>query len=59
MNDIQTEVNFFAWYDHYFKPKMLAGRNTNFPLQKEATYNSQDTIIKSKSIFTPRNTNID
>ena len=20
MNDIQTEVNFFAWFDHYFKP---------------------------------------
>ena len=52
MNDIQTEVNFFAWYDHYFKPKMLAGRNTNFPLQKEATYNSQDTITKHKSTFT-------
>jgi hypothetical protein len=28
MNDIQTEVNFFAWFDHYFKPKILAGRNT-------------------------------
>ena len=52
MNDIQTEVNFFAWYDHYFKPKMLAGRNTNFSLQKEAIYNSQDTIIKNKSTFT-------
>ena len=51
MNDIQTEVNLFAWYDHYFKQKMLAGRNTNFPLQKEATYNSQDTIIKYKSTY--------
>ena len=25
MNDIQTEVNFFEWFDNYFKPKMLAG----------------------------------
>jgi hypothetical protein len=51
MNDIQTEVNFFAWFDHYFKPKLLAGRNTNFSLQKEATHNSQDTIIKHKSTY--------
>jgi hypothetical protein len=51
MNDIQTEVNFFEWFDHYFKPKLLAGRNTNFPLQKEATHNSQDTIIKHKSTY--------
>jgi hypothetical protein len=29
MNDIQTEVNFFEWFDHYFKPKILAGRNNN------------------------------
>jgi hypothetical protein len=29
MNDIQTEVNFFEWFDHYYKPKLLAGRNTN------------------------------
>jgi hypothetical protein len=41
MNDIKTEVNFFAWYDHYFKPKILAGRNTNNSLpQKEVIKNS-------------------
>ena len=41
MNDKQTEVNFFAWYDHYFKPKILAGRNTNNSLpQKEVIKNS-------------------
>jgi hypothetical protein len=41
MNDIQIEVNFFAWYDHYFKPKLLAGRNTNNSLpQKEVIKNS-------------------
>jgi hypothetical protein len=34
MNDIQTEVNFFEWFDHYFKPKILAGRNNNSPLHK-------------------------
>jgi hypothetical protein len=43
MNDIQTEVNFFEWFDHYFKPKLLAGRNTNTNnplLQKEVIKNS-------------------
>jgi hypothetical protein len=41
MNDIQTEVNFFEWFDHYFKPKLLAGRNTNNSLpQKEVIKNS-------------------
>jgi hypothetical protein len=60
MNDIQTEVNFFEWFDHYFKPKILAGRNknsTNPLLQKEATHrisnsplNTSNTIItKDKS----------
>jgi hypothetical protein len=34
MNDIQTEVNFFEWFDHYFKPKILAGRNNNSLLHK-------------------------
>jgi hypothetical protein len=34
MNDIQTEISFFAWYDHYFKPKLLAGRNNNSLLHK-------------------------
>ena len=38
MNDIQTEVNFFEWFDKYYKPKILTDRNTNFLLQKEATY---------------------
>jgi hypothetical protein len=52
MNDIQTEVNFFEWFDHYYKPKILASRNTNtnFLLQKQATHRhipltSQNTII--------------
>jgi hypothetical protein len=34
MNDIQTQVNFFEWFDHYFKPKILAGRNNNSLLHK-------------------------
>jgi hypothetical protein len=38
MNDIQTEVNFFEWFDKYYKPKILADRNTNSLLQKEATH---------------------
>jgi hypothetical protein len=48
MNDIQTEVNFFEWFDNYYKPKVLASRNTNSLLQKEATNRplpSQNTII--------------
>ena len=46
MNDIQTEVNFFAWFDHYFKLKILAGRNknTNNSLpQKEVMHTSKKT----------------
>ena len=45
MNNIQTEVNFFEWFDHYFKPKLLAGRNNN-PLlnkHKETMHASQKT----------------
>ena len=38
MNDIQTEVNFFEWFDKYYKPKNLADKNTNSLLQKEATH---------------------
>jgi hypothetical protein len=34
MNDIQTEVNFFEWFNHYFKPKILVGRNNNSLLHK-------------------------
>ena len=50
MNDIQTEVNFFAWFDHYFKPKLLAGRNTNNSLpQKEVMHTSQ--IINTNNAF--------
>ena len=43
MNDIQTEVNFLEWFDHYFKPKLLAGRNNNSLLQKETMHISQKT----------------
>jgi hypothetical protein len=53
MNDIQAEVNFFEWFDNYFKLKILADRNTNTNslLQKEATHrHSQNTImIKAKT----------
>ncbi len=45
MNDIQTKVNFFEWFDHYFKPKLLAGRNNNSLLHKhkETMHTSQKT----------------
>ena len=36
MNDIQTEVNFFEWFDSHYKPKILADRNTNSLLQKKS-----------------------
>jgi hypothetical protein len=37
MNNIQTEVNFFEWFNKYYKANILTDRNTNFLLQKEAT----------------------
>ena len=44
MNDIQTEINFFALFDHYFKPKLLADKNNNLlhkgTIQKTKTDNS-------------------
>ena len=43
MNDIQTEVNFFEWFDHYFKPKILVSRNNNSLLYKETMHTSQKT----------------
>jgi hypothetical protein len=44
MNDIQTEVNFFEWFDHYFKPKILAGRNnTSLHKYKQIMPNSLKT----------------
>jgi hypothetical protein len=51
MNDIQTEVNFFEWFDHYYKQKNLAGRNTNTNslIQKEATHRHKNTIIGNKT----------
>ena len=37
MNDIQTEVNFFEWFDKYYKPKILADRNTIFATKRSYT----------------------
>jgi hypothetical protein len=50
MNDIQTEVNFFEWFDKYYKPKILADRNTKFLLQKEATHRT--LITKDRPLTT-------
>ena len=46
MNDIQTKVNFFEWFDNYFKPKILAGRNTNTNclLQRDKSTNNTQRI---------------
>jgi hypothetical protein len=52
MNDIQTEVNFFEWFDHYFKPKILASRKTNTNnslLQKATTYNMPSSTLLPSS----------
>ena len=52
MNDIQTEVNFFEWFDKYYKQKILANRNTNSLLQNKATHRlltTPNTIITKVS----------
>jgi hypothetical protein len=54
MNDIQTEVNFFEWFDHYFKPKLLAGRNNNSLLHKETmqkTKTDNSLLQKEKEVI--------
>jgi hypothetical protein len=61
MNDIQTEVNFFEWFDHYYKPKLLAGRNTNTNntlLQKEVIKNSFSLLPSSKTSSSDNSTSI-
>jgi hypothetical protein len=48
MNDIQTEINFFEWFEKYCKPKILADRNTNSLLQNKTTHRpltTPNTII--------------
>ena len=51
MNDIQTEVNFFEWFDNYYKPKILAGRNTNTNslLQRDKSTNHTQRISNTPS----------
>jgi hypothetical protein len=51
MNDIQTEVNFFEWFDNYYKPKILAGRNTNTNplLQRDKSTNHTHRISNTPS----------
>jgi hypothetical protein len=73
MNDIQTEVSFFEWFDPYFKPKILAGRNTSTSstntspfLQKEVTNRplttstkpNLDKVIHTHAITPPNTLNI-
>jgi hypothetical protein len=67
MNDIQDEVNFFEWFDNYFKPKILAEETQTQTLsyKKKATHKvtyryrpltSQNTIIGDKTTtHTPPN----
>ena len=35
MNDIQTKVHFFEWFDRNYKPKILNNRTTKNLLQRE------------------------
>ena len=54
MNDIQTEVNFFEWFNHYYKPKLLAGRNNNSLLHKETmqkTKTDNSLLQKEKDVI--------
>ena len=39
MNNIKTEINFFEWFDKYYKPKILISKNTNSWLQKDKNTN--------------------
>ena len=50
MNDIQTEVNFFEWFDHYFKQKILAGRNTN------TSFTNKSSLLQREVTNKPLNT---
>ena len=47
MNGIQTEVNFFEWFDKNYKPQILNNRTTKNLLQKEnkATHRETRFII--------------
>ena len=61
MNDIQIEVNFFQWFDHQYKPKLLAVRNTNTKntlLQKEVIKNSFSLLPSSKTSSSDNSTSI-
>ena len=46
-----TEVNFFEWFDNYYKPKFLAGRNTNTNplLQRDKSTNHTHRISNTPS----------
>jgi hypothetical protein len=52
MNDIQTEVNFFDWFDRNYKPKILNNRITKNRLQEENTKIAHKEISLHKSIVT-------
>jgi hypothetical protein len=53
MNDIQTEVNFFDWFDRNYKPKILNNRTKKKNrLQEENTKIAHKEISSHKSIVT-------
>ena len=52
MNDIQTEVNFFEWFDKYYKPKILIDRTTKNLLQKEGKATHRTIITKDRPLTT-------
>ncbi len=52
MNDIQTEVNFFQWFDKYYKPKILNDRTTKYLLQKEDNVTYRTIITKARPLTT-------
>ena len=52
MNDIQTEVNFFKWFDKYYKSKILNDRTTKNLLQNEDKATHKIIITKDRPLST-------
>jgi hypothetical protein len=52
MNDIQTKVNFFEWFDKYYKSKILNNRTSRNLLQKENKATHRIIITKAKPLTT-------
>ena len=52
MNDIQIKVNFFEWFDKYYKSKILNDRTSRNLLQKENKATHRTIITKARPLTT-------